>query len=88
MPDRSIVIDGNSWSVQPSGRVTQYDRDEFGLLFIRGTGDAREVRVTRYSPQQTRSREAALAELSEEKLRELFAFSQPSTTSPEASYRP
>ncbi len=88
MPDRSIVIDGNSWSVQPSGRVTQYDRDEFGLLFIRGTGDAREVRVTRYSPQQTRSREAALAELSEEKLRELFACSQPSTTSPEASYRP
>lgn len=88
MPDRSIVIDGNSWSVQPSGRVTQYDRDEFGLLFIRGTGDAREVRVTRYSPQQTRSREAALAELSEEKLRELFAFSQPSITSPEASYRP
>ena len=88
MPDRSIVIDGISWSVQPSGRVTQYDRDEFGLLFIRGTGDTREVRVTRYSPQQTRSREAALAELSEEKLRELFAFSQPSTTSPEASYRP
>ena len=88
MPDRSIVIDGTSWSVQPSGRVTQYDRDEFGLLFIRGIGDAREVRVTRYSPQQTRSREAALAELSEEKLRELFTFSQPSTTSPEASYRP
>ena len=88
MPDRSIVIDGSSWSVQPSGRVTQYDRDEFGLLFIRGSGDGREVRVTRYSPQQTRSREAALAELSEEKLRELFAFSQPSTTSPEASYRP
>ena len=88
MPDRSIVIDGISWSVQPSGRVTQYDRDEFGLLFIRGTGDTREVRVTRYSPQQTRSREAALAELSEAKLRELFAFSQPSTTSPEASYRP
>ena len=88
MPDRSIVIDGSRWSVQPSGRVTQYDRDEFGLLFIRGSGDGREVRVTRYSPQQTRSREAALAELSEEKLRELFAFSQPSTTSPEASYRP
>ena len=88
MPDRSIVIDGNTWRIQPSGRITQYDRDEFGLVFVRGTGDSREVRVTRYSPQQTRSREAALAELSEEKLRELFLSSQPSTTSPEASYRP
>lgn len=88
MPDRSIVVDGSNWSVQTSGRVTQYDRDEFGLVFVRGTGGAREVRVTRYSPQQTRSREAALAELSEDKLRELFSFSQPSTTSPEAGYRP
>jgi len=88
MPDRSLDIDGSRWSVEPSGRVTQYDRDEFALLFVRGTGDAREVRVTRYSPQQTRSREAAFAELSEAKLRELFAFSQPSTTSPEAGYRP
>ena len=88
MPDRSITIDGNTWRVQPSGRITQMDRDEFGLVFVRGTGDTREMRVTRYSPQQTRSREAALAELSEEKLRELFAFSQPSNTSPETSYRP
>lgn len=88
MPDRSIVINGDTWHVRPSGRITQYDRDEFGLAFVRGTGDAREVRVTRYSPQQTRSREAALAELSEEKLRELFVYSQPSNTSPEAGYRP
>jgi hypothetical protein len=88
MPDRSIVINGASWRVRPSGRVTSLDRDEFGLMFVRGAGDAREVRVSRYSPQQTRSRQAALAELSEEKLRELFAFSQPSSTSPEAGYRP
>ncbi|MFL5563401.1 MAG: hypothetical protein ACJ79K_18195 [Gemmatimonadaceae bacterium] len=88
MPDRSIVINGNSWRVEPSGRVTSLDRDEIGLVFIRGAGDAREVRVTRYSPQQARSREASLAGLTDEQLRELFAFSQPSSTSPEAGYRP
>jgi hypothetical protein len=88
MPDRSIVINGDTWRVRPSGRVTQLERDEFGLVFVRGSGDSREMRVTRYSPQQTRSREAALAELSEEKLRELFTFSQPSSTSPELGYRP
>ena len=88
MPDRSIVIDGTTWRVQPSGRITQLDRDEFGLVFVCGSGDQREMRVTRYSPQQTRSREAALAELSEAKLRELFEYSQPSATSPETGYRP
>lgn len=88
MPDRSIVINGDTWRVRPSGRVTQLDRDEFALVFVRGSGDSREMRVTRYSPQQTRSREAALAELSEEQLRELFTFSQPSSTSPEVGYRP
>jgi hypothetical protein len=88
MPDRTIVINGNSWRVEPSGRVTSSDRDEIGLLFVRGSGDGREVRVTRYSPQQARSREASLAQLSDEQLRELFDFSQPSSTSPEAGYRP
>jgi hypothetical protein len=88
MPDRTIVINGNSWRVEPSGRVTSFDRDEIGLVFVRGSGDGREVRVTRYSPQQARSREASLAQLSDEQLRELFDFSQPSSTSPEAGYRP
>jgi hypothetical protein len=88
MPDRSIVINGDTWRVRPSGRITSLDRDEFGLMFVRGAGDTREVRISRYSPQQTRSREAALAELTEEKLRELFTYSQPSNTSPEAGYRP
>jgi len=88
MPDRSIVINGDTWRVRPSGRITSLDQDEFGLMFVRGTGDGREVRISRYAPQRTRSREASLAELSEEKLRELFAFSQPSNTSPEAGYRP
>jgi len=87
MPDRKIVVDGKEWRVYPSGFITQYDQDEFGLFFANGTGSDREVRVTRYSPQGTRSREASFAELSEERLRSLFDQSQPSFTSPEAGYR-
>jgi hypothetical protein len=88
MPDRTITIDGDSWRVEPSGRVTSLDRDEIGLVFVRGAGDGREVRITRYSPQQARSREASLAQLTDDQLRELFGYSQPSSTSPEAGYRP
>lgn len=86
MPSRAITIDGKSWLVFPSGRVTQYDRDEFGLLFIAGTGGDREVRVTRYSPVGARSREQSLVELSDTELASLFQSSQPSDTSPEADY--
>ena len=86
MPTRSVTHAGRTWRVLPSGRITQYDRDEFSLLFISGTGDDREVRATRYSPHGTRSREQSLAELSEAQLRTLFAQSQPSFTSPEAGY--
>jgi hypothetical protein len=86
MPTRSIAIDGRTWNVYPSGYVTQYEHDEFGLIFIAGTADEREVRVTRYSPQGARSREASLAEMSDERLSELFTASQPSQTSPEAGY--
>ncbi|HEX6629966.1 MAG TPA: hypothetical protein VF048_02700, partial [Gemmatimonadaceae bacterium] len=63
-------------------------RDEFALIFVRGTGDARQVRVTRYSPVGARSRERSLAELTDEQLRGLFVQSQPSATSPEAGYAP
>lgn len=87
MPARRIAVDGKEWSVSPSGFITQYDQDEFGLLFTRGAGTAREVRVSRYSPQGTRSREQSFAELSDEKLVSLFNESQPSYTSPEAGYR-
>lgn len=86
MPARTITVEGATWEVFPSGRVTQYDRDEFGLVFIRGTGPDREVRVTRYSPQGARSREQSLAQMSEAELKRLFEFSQPSFTSPEAGY--
>jgi len=55
-------------------------------MFSRNDGKSREVRVTRYSPQGTRSREQAFAELSDAQLKELFEQSQPSFTSPEAGY--
>jgi hypothetical protein len=86
MPARSLEVDGKKWEVYPSGYITQYTQDEFGLLFSRGAGEDREVRATRYSPQGSRSREQAFAELSESQLRELFEQSQPSFTSPEAGY--
>jgi hypothetical protein len=86
MPSRTITIDGTIWRVFPSGRVTQYEHDEFGLLFVAGSGDGRTTRVTRYSPHGTRSREQSLAELPERDLRRLFDESQPSATSPEGGY--
>jgi hypothetical protein len=86
MPARSLSLDGQTWQVYPAGRITQLDRDEFALMFVAGAGDAREVRVTRYSPRGIRSREASLAEMSDAELRELFSQSQPGATSPEAGY--
>jgi hypothetical protein len=88
MPTRRITVDGREWEVTHTGRVTQYDRDEFSLMFVSGTGAEREVRVTRYSPQGSRWRDQSLGELTEDDLRRLFEFSQPSWTSPEAGYRP
>lgn len=87
MPTRSITHDGRTWKVYPSGRVTPMEHDEFALLFISGTGEDREVRVTRYSPTGARSREQALLEMSEADLARLLAHSQPGELSPEAGYR-
>jgi hypothetical protein len=86
MPTRTIAAEGKEWRVFPSGYVTQYDQDEFGLMFIAGTGANREVRVTRYSPVGARSREQSLAEMADAELVRLFRESQPSFTSPEAGY--
>jgi len=86
MPSRTINANGKTWLVFPSGRVTQNDRDEFGLIFVSGTGPHREARVTRYSPVGTRSREQSLVELSDGDLQRLLATSQPSDTSPEVDY--
>lgn len=86
MPRRIIDIDGEQWEVAVSGRVTQYLKDEFGLIFTRGVGPDREQRVVRYSPLGAKSRELSLGELSEAELRDLLAHSQPSWTAPEMGY--
>ncbi len=86
MPARKISVDGEEWTVTPSGYITQYDQDEFGLFFTKGAGAEREIRVTRYSPQGSRSRSQSFAELTDDRLLSLFAESQPSFTSPEAGY--
>ncbi len=88
MPTRILNVDGRDWRVFPSGFVTPNVRDEFGLIFIHGTGEEREVRVVRYSPVGVRWREQSLAQLGDDELRALFAESQPSFTSPEAGYLP
>lgn len=87
MPVRAITVEGKRWEVMPSGKITQYDRDEFALLFIRGEGADRQVRVTRYSPPGSRWREQSLAEMSDGDLHRYFGMSQPGFTSPEAGYR-
>lgn len=87
MPIRTITIDGARWDVMSSGRVTQYDRDEFALLFITGDGAERRVRTVRYSPQGVRARDQSLGEMSDADLARLFSHSQESATSPEAGYR-
>lgn len=86
MAQRRITVDGERWEVFPSGRVTVYDRDEFGLVFQQGTGPERRRRFTRYSPVGNRSPDAALAELSDRELVALCHESQPAWTAPEAAY--
>ena len=83
---RRFTADGAEWIVMPSGRNTQYVRDEFGLLFTRMTGD-RVERVARYSPRDARSRELSLSGLSDADLRDLLGTSQPASTAPETGYR-
>jgi hypothetical protein len=83
---RTIAVDGERWVVYPAGRVTVYDRDEFGLVFERGDGADRVRRVTRYAPLGARRWDVALMELSDRELATLFRQSQPAWTSPEAHY--
>jgi hypothetical protein len=87
MPRRIIEVNGVPWEVAVSGRVTQYTKDEFGLVFSRGTGPDREQRVARYTPLGAKSRELSLSQLSDQDLRDLLAHSQPSWTAPEMGYR-
>ena len=87
MPARQIEVDGKRWQVFSSGFITQYMADEFGLVFVSGNSEKREVRFTRYSPHSMRSREQSLAELDDADLVRLFRQSQPSARAPEAGYR-
>jgi len=87
MPRRIIDVDGERWEVAVSGRSTQYTKDEFGLVFTRGTGPDRERRVVRYSPLGAKGRESSLDELTDKELVELLVFSQPAWISPELGYR-
>ena len=82
----TIVVDGSIWKVYPTGRITVYGKDEFGLLFELGTGPERKRRFTRYSPLGSKSSDASLAELTERQLLDLFHQSQPAWTSPEGGY--
>jgi hypothetical protein len=83
---REIDVEGQRWEVAPAGRVTQYGRDEFPLVFTRGAGPERERRLVRYSPLGAREAELSLSELSDAELVELFHRSQPAWTSPELGY--
>ena len=87
MPRRIIEVNGDQWEVSVSGRVTQYVKDELGLVFARGTGPTRERRVARYSPLGAKGSELALSELTDAQLRSLLAYSQPAWTAPETEYR-
>ena len=87
MPRRILEVDGEQWQVDVSGRLTQYVKDEFGLVFTRGTGPDRERRVVRYSPLGSKSRELSLGQLSDQELRDLLDHSQPAWTAPETGYR-
>jgi hypothetical protein len=82
------MIDGEPWDVALSGRITVYGRDEFELRFEQGTGPERKRRFTRFAPVGSRAPEAALAELSDRRLEQLFHTSQPAWTTPatEAPY--
>ncbi|HEX2219232.1 MAG TPA: hypothetical protein VHG35_10540 [Gemmatimonadales bacterium] len=87
MPRRIIEVNGEQWQVAVSGRTTQYTKDEFGLVFTRGTGPDREQRVVRYSPLGAKSRELSLGRMSDRQLADLLAVSQPAWTAPELGYR-
>ncbi len=87
MPSRRLMVEGHAWRVYPGGFLTQYAADEFSLIFVRGAGNAREVRFVRFSPKASRSREQALAEFTDAELARLFDMSQSSARAPEAGYR-
>jgi hypothetical protein len=89
MARRIFEVDGQEWQVAPSGRTTQYGRDEFGVIFrrVRDDGTVAEQRMSRYSPRGTRARDLSLARMDDDALRRMRAHSQPAFTAPELGYR-
>jgi hypothetical protein len=87
MSGRTFESGGERWMVSSTGRTTQYGKDEFGLRFTRVAPAPRVERVVRYSPQLSKSRESALAQLGDAELGALLKVSQPSWTTPESGYR-
>jgi hypothetical protein len=87
MPKRTITVDGHTWDVMPSGFTPSTTSTSSGSCSSAARALEREVRVTRYSPHGTRSRQASLAEMPEPQLVDLFRSSQPSEMSPETGYR-
>ncbi|HEV8198105.1 MAG TPA: hypothetical protein VGP87_15770 [Gemmatimonadales bacterium] len=87
MSGRTFESGGEEWMVSSTGRITQYGKDEFGLRFTRLAPAPREERVVRYSPQLSKSRESALAQLNDADLAGLLKVSQPSWTAPDTGYR-
>ncbi|MGQ0702128.1 MAG: hypothetical protein ACT4PM_03225 [Gemmatimonadales bacterium] len=87
MPRRILEIHGERWAVEPAGRVTVYEKDEFAVRFSRLPAGSAPDRIARYSPLGAKSRETSLAQLRDAELIELFKVSQPSWTSPELGYR-
>jgi hypothetical protein len=87
MTERTITVDGTTWTVSMAGCCTVYGRDEFPLLFERDTTEGtRERRIARFSPLGSRSRSLALRELTDAELAGFLRQSQPARTSPELGY--
>jgi len=87
MIERHLTVEGTAWSASIVGRVTPYDKDELSVVFTSRDAQGRTARrISRFSPQGTRSRAQALDELPESDLAMLFRQSQPDWTSPELNY--
>jgi hypothetical protein len=87
MPGRTFESNGERWRVSPTGRITQYGKDEFALRFVRESPAPEEERVVRYSPRLAKGRESALAQLGDADLIALLKVSQPSWTTADSGYR-
>ncbi|MCZ6759255.1 MAG: hypothetical protein O7D29_02620 [Gemmatimonadetes bacterium] len=86
MARRSIEVRGENWWVYPGGGMTSHDRDEFAIVFEKGSGSNRVRRVTRYRPTGDPRCDTALAQLSDAELCALFDESQTALTSPQTNY--